>query len=184
VAELGLAEKVVRLHETLDRAAIPHAFGGALALAYYAEPRVTVDVDLNLFVEPARYSDVLAVLSPLGVRRAPAESTVLRDGQGRLWWGRNPVDLFFAHHPLHDAMRARARTVPFGDDEIPVLAPEHLLTVKVVFDRAKDWIDIEQMLVMQPALDTDEVHRWLEEFLAPDDPRLDRLRRLERDLLG
>jgi hypothetical protein len=74
--------------------------------------------------------------------------------------------------------------VPFGNDEIPVLAPEHVLTAKLVFDRAKDWIDIEQMLVMQPALDTDEVHRWLEGFLPPDDPRLDRLRRLERDLLG
>src|SRR5205085_11817026 len=34
VAELGLAEKVVRRHEALDGAGIPHAFGGALAPAY------------------------------------------------------------------------------------------------------------------------------------------------------
>src|SRR5438046_1055943 len=119
VAELGLAEKVVRLHETLDQAGIPHAFGGALALAYYAEPRVTVDIDVNLFVDPSSYSDVLGVLLPLGLDRPPADDAVLRDGQGRLWWGRNPVDLFFAYHPLHDALSARIRRVPLRDDEIP-----------------------------------------------------------------
>jgi len=184
VPELGLAEKVVRLHETLDHAGIPHAFGGALALAYYAEPRVTVDIDVNLFVAPGRYSEVLAVLEPLGLGRLPTEDAVVRDGQGRLWWGRNPVDLFFAYHPLHEAMRDRARTVPFGDDEIPILAPEHLLVAKVLFDRAKDWIDIEQMLILEPALDMEEVHRWLGDYVAPDDQRLDHLRRVENDLLG
>ena len=43
MAELGLAEKVVRLHEALDAAGIPHAFGGALALAYYAEFTQEID---------------------------------------------------------------------------------------------------------------------------------------------
>ncbi len=184
MAELGLADKVVRLHEVLDAAGIPHAFGGALALAYYAEPRVTVDIDVNLFVEPSRFADVLAVLTGLGVTRAPSESAVLRHGQGRVWWGRNPVDLFFAYHPLHDAMRAAARTVPFGDDAIPVLAPEHLLVAKALFDRRKDWLDIEQMLVAQPAIDLDEVHRWLHELTGDDDQRMQHLRSIERELLG
>jgi len=183
VAELGLAEKVVRLDQALDAAGIGHAFGGALALAYYAEPRATIDIDVNLFVDPQQYREVLAVLEPLGIDRAPAEKTVLRDGQGRLWWGRNPVDLFFAYHGLHDAMRQRMRAVPFGNDEIPIIAPQHLLTAKVLFNRAKDWLDIEQMLVTVPAIDMDEVWRWLREMLSPDDERLEHLRRVQRDLL-
>jgi len=172
------------LDEALDAAGIGHAFGGALALAYYAEPRATIDIDVNLFVDPQRYREVLAVLEPLGIDRAPAEDTVLRDGQGRLWWGRNPVDLFFAYHGLHDAMRDRTRTVPFGDDEIPIIAPEHLLTAKVLFNRAKDWLDIEQMLVTVSGLDMDEVWRWLDEFLPPDDERLDHMRRVQQEALG
>ena len=37
--ELGLTERIVRLHEALDGAGLPHAFGGALALAFCtAEP--------------------------------------------------------------------------------------------------------------------------------------------------
>ena len=184
MADLGLADKVVVLHQALDAAGIAHAFGGALALAYYAEPRATIDIDVNLFVDPSRYGDVLGVLEPLGIGRAPAEDAVLAEGQGRLWWGRNPVDLFFAYHGVHEAMRERARVVPFGDNDIPIIAPEHLLTAKVPFNRKKDWVDIEQMLVTVPALDMGEAWRWLREFLPPDDKRLEHLRQVETDLLG
>ena len=113
LAEIGLADKVVRLHRALDDAGVPHAFGGALALAYYGEPRVTVDIDVNVFVEPSRYGELRGVLEPLGVGAGPTSEWVAEEGQARLWWGRNPVDLFFAHDPVHDAMRRAARTVPF-----------------------------------------------------------------------
>ena len=43
---LGLAGKVIAIHEALLDAKLPHAFGGALALAYcVGEPRATRDVD-------------------------------------------------------------------------------------------------------------------------------------------
>jgi hypothetical protein len=58
-------------------------------------------------------------------------------------------------------MRKRARVVPFGDDRIPILAPEHLVVAKVVFNRPEDWLDLEQVLVATPALDFDEIARWL-----------------------
>ena len=45
----SLPEKVVAIHERLARAKTAHAFGDALALAYYAEPRATGDIDLNVF---------------------------------------------------------------------------------------------------------------------------------------
>ena len=41
----------------------PHAFGGALALAYYAEPAATIDIDLNVFVAVDRFDDVAAPLA-------------------------------------------------------------------------------------------------------------------------
>ena len=44
-------------------AKIPHAFGGALALAYYAEPRATIDIDLNLFIPTNRFLEVTGPLS-------------------------------------------------------------------------------------------------------------------------
>ena len=48
-AEPSLVEKIVEVHRGLTRVGIDHAFGGALALAYYTdEPRATADIDLNV----------------------------------------------------------------------------------------------------------------------------------------
>lgn len=181
--EPSLPDKITAIHGALRRARTPHAFGGALALAYYAEPRATVDVDLNVFVSPARHPEVREVLAPLGVGGDVDASVLERDGQCRLFWGRTPVDLFFAYAAVHRAMRRETRTVPFGAGTLPVLAPEHLVVCKAVFDRPKDWLDIEQVLVCVEHLDPDEIRRWLSGIAGADDPRTRRFDELARELL-
>ena len=98
----------------------------------------------------------------------------------RLWWERNPVDIFLAYDQLHEAMREQKRRVPFGTERIPILAPEHLLACKVLFDRPKDWLDIEQMLVTVDDLDVPEALRWVERGAGENDHRSQRLRDLVR----
>ena len=71
---------------------------------------------------------------------------IARDGQARLVWGGSYLDVFFATLDLHLEMAERARLVRFGPVDIPILAPEHLIVCKAVFDRPKDWLDIEEML--------------------------------------
>jgi hypothetical protein len=171
VSEPSLPEKIVAIHEQLASMKAPHAFGGALALAYYAEPRATIDIDLNLFVSPSTYPSVERQLAMLGVGDGVKPETVERDGQCRLRWGNTPVDLFFAYDELHDAMRRAIRNEPFGETTIPVLAPEHLLVCKTIFNRPKDWLDIEQMLVAVEDLDTDDIRTWLDRIVGADDPR-------------
>ncbi len=171
MSEPSLPEKIVAIHEGLREAKVPHAFGGALALAYYAEPRATIDVDLNLFVAPSTYPDIERELAKIGVGDGAQPEVVERDGQCRLHWGTTPIDLFFAYDALHDAMRRAIRSEPFGETRIPVLAPEHLLVCKAIFNRPKDWLDIEQMLVCVEGLDVTEVRAWLDRIVGADDPR-------------
>jgi hypothetical protein len=173
-AERSLPEKVVAIHRALAR--VDHAFGGALALAYYAEPRATHDIDLNVFVPASRARGVTEALGPLGV--APTRETLAhleRDGQGRVWVGRTPLDLFFAYDPFHEAARRGARTVPFADTEIPVLSATHLAVCKAVFDRPKDWVDIDAMLDQDTAIDAAEALRWVGRIAGDTDRRYDRL---------
>jgi hypothetical protein len=181
----SLSQKVVALHEALAAIQVPHAIGGALALAYYAEPRATVDVDINVFVAVDRWPEIRDALEPLGVNVGVDQAALERDGQVRLWWDRNPVDLFFAYDPFHEEMRRAARRVPFAGETIPILAPEHLAVCKAMFDRPKDWLDIEQMVVATDPLDLPEVEAWLEAMVGADNQRLARLReilvRLGRD---
>lgn len=173
----SLPEKVVGIDLAFGKR-IPHAFGGALALAYYAEPRATIDIDVNVFVEPGEADRVEAALGPIGVKPSPDRAALEREGQARWDWDGTPIDLFFANDPIHEAMRRDVRTVPFGESRIPILAPEHLLLCKVAVDRPKDWIDIEQMLLLAPELDLPEIDGWLERMLAAEDPRRKRFAEL------
>jgi len=178
----SLPEKVIAIHGALDAAKVPHAIGGGLALAYYAEPRATVDVDINVFVATERWPDIRTALEPLGVDVTVDLPALERDGQVRLWWDRNAVDLFFSYDEFHEEMSRRARKVPFGNATLRVLSPEHLAVCKAMFDRDKDWIDIEQILVATDPLDLGEIEDWLQRMVGASDPRLARLDEIKRRL--
>ncbi len=186
-AEPSLDEKIVRIDGGLEGAGVDHAFGGALALAYYAEPRATVDVDVNVFATPARGGRTLDALIALGatIERRAALQTAKREGQLRVRWGRTPIDLFFSYDPFHEACRDAKRRVPFGDTTIPILSAEHLVVCKAVFDRRKDWLDIEQILFLQArTYDRTEATRWIDRLIGPDESRAQRLERLTDEILG
>jgi hypothetical protein len=180
----SLPEKIVAIDARLREARIAHAFGGALALAYYAEPRTTIDIDVNLFVEPSAFRAVADAVGPLGVRTDVDARALERDGQCRLWWERTPLDLFFAYDEIHEAMRRGARIVPFGEDRLPILSPEHLLVCKAVFDRPKDWLDIEQVLVSVERIDVVEMRGWLERLVGSSDHRAQRFEQAVEGLLA
>jgi hypothetical protein len=176
VASLTLADRVVGLHQTLTD--IAHAFGGAIALAYYAEPRATIDIDVNVFVTVDRYDDVASRLLPLGIgAREPAiVERVKREGQVRVFWESAPIDLFFSYDPFHDAAAAAVNTVPFRDTTIPILSASHLVVCKVIFNRPRDWVDIEAVLAADDvALDGAEIIRWVGRIAGDTDPRYGRI---------
>jgi hypothetical protein len=181
VSHVSLPEKIEAIDRQLEQQRIDHAFGGALALAYYAEPRATDDIDVNVFLAPKDFARLRAALEPLGIAASDEDERIAqRDGQVRLRWQRNPVDIFLAYDQLHEAMREQKRMVPFGQERIPILAPEHLLACKALFDRPKDWLDIEQMLVTVDDLDVPETLRWVERGAGENDHRPQRLRELIR----
>jgi hypothetical protein len=174
MTKLSLAQRIVALEGAL--ASIPHAFGGALALAYYAEPRATVDIDLNVFVTTDRFPEVARPLRALGV--TVDESTaelVARDGQARVLWDDTPVDLFFVYDPFHRAAEGARRVAPFADTTISILAPEHLVVCKVVFNRPRDWVDVDAIRSTGEPLDTAEILRWVGRIAGDGDPRFERI---------
>jgi hypothetical protein len=175
-----LPEKLVALHRSLAAARVPHAFGGAIALAYWTEdPRGTSDIDVNMFVPADGPERALSAL-PEGVSiPASTAATIARDGQIRLFWGGTPLDLFFDYDPVHEEAARNRRTVPFEGVRIPVLGPVELAVFKVMFDRTRDWADIEAMAA-RGTLDFDAVRATLARMLAEDDPRFARLAEVER----
>jgi hypothetical protein len=136
------ADKIKAVHRALEQAGIPHAFGGALALAFYAEPRETSDIDVNVFVPVERRLEVDKALASLGTDRE------------------HPVHLFFSCDALHEEMPKKIRQVSIGGETIPLVSPEHLVVRKTILNRPKDWRDIEAILA-HTGVDQAEVDAWV-----------------------
>jgi hypothetical protein len=182
---LTLAEKVVALHRALSAKEIPHAFGGAIALAYYTlDARGTQDIDINIFLTAQSCEAVLSSLPEGTERPKDTDAKVERDEQFRVFWKETPVDLFFRYDPIHEDAERHSRTVPFAGSRIPVLGPIELAVFKALFDRTQDWADIEAMLLAN-TLDLEAVRDRLTEMLGSDDARVLRLddaaRRADRE---
>ncbi|MFN2464595.1 MAG: hypothetical protein ABR573_11930 [Candidatus Dormibacteria bacterium] len=181
--EPSLPEKIVQISDALTSGGIGHALGGAVALAYYATPRATDDVDINLFVPVEQHARVQAVLMRLGVKVEDASARLEREGQLRAWWGRTPVDLFYSNLAFHEAMSRATRIVPFADREVRIISPEHLVVWKAAFNRAQDWVDIENLLI-GTRVNRSELDRWAGEILGAGDERLRSLGEFEARALG
>jgi hypothetical protein len=177
---VSLPDRLLELHGALSRHRVPHAFGGAIALAYWTlDPRGTNDIDLNLFLDPSHSGRALRAL-PAGVK-VPDETAgaIDREGQVRLWWKEIPIDLFFSYLPIHEAAARNKRVVPFVGSRIPILGPVELAAFKVMFDRTRDWADIEAMFAAE-TLDVDALRETLGQLLPAGDPRFARLKEAAR----
>jgi hypothetical protein len=175
----GLAAKIERLHDALRAAALPHAFGGALALAFCTgEPRATKDIDLNVFIGVERVGELVDAL-PAPVTLSELNLAQLeRDAQTRAWWDHTPIDVFLSNHPFHDRAKANRRSVPFGGvGELPVLACDDLAVFKAFYARPKDAVDVAAMVVAG-AVDILALAHTVEALLGADDrrPFFDRVR--------
>lgn len=144
---MRLADRIVRLHDALDAAALPHAIGGAISLAYCTrDPRATDDIDVNVFVGIRRLDDLLDALpSEIDVTDA-GRRQLARDAQARVFWDETPVDLFLANHPFHGRSQERAVLRPFEGREIPMLSCIDLAVYKSFFARPKDAVDVAEMV--------------------------------------
>lgn len=170
----NLSELLLSVHDSLEDAGIPHAVGGAIALAYCTlDPRGTRDLDFNVFVGPERAREVFAALPDSVEVSGERLERLERDGQVRLRSGITPVDLFLSVLPFHDHVAQHIRQVPFEGRTIPVLSCTALVVFKAMFDRTQDWADIEAMVEAQ-SFDVDEASHWLREMLG-DDRRIEQL---------
>ncbi len=173
---VDLTSKIISLHEMLDAAGVTHQFGGAIALAWYRNPRATTDIDVNLTLPPDAAEPILLMLARLGVTVAVEDRELIAvDGQARLDWGGSFLDVFFATMDLHFEMAEYARVVRFGAVDIPILAPEDLIICKAVFNRPKDWLDIEEMLRWGTKVDADRALGWVGVLLGPESEEYARL---------
>lgn len=170
-----LIERLFAVLDALEAARIPHAVGGAIALAFCTkDPRGTRDLDLNIFLEVDHAEMVLKAL-PDEIPWGQREVRLIREtGQVRLRWEDTPVDLFFNNLPLHEEVARGQVTGQLKGREIPVLDATSLVIFKAMFNRTKDWADIEEILAHSRSAVSEATNR-VAELIGNDDPITRRL---------
>jgi hypothetical protein len=190
-AEPRTAVELARtIADALADANLSYAVGGALALAYYAPPRATVDVDLNIFVPPreglARVIDVLSSVGfqpdePMAALQRRAET----DGQFRGHAHGLRVDVFVPALTFYAELESRRRLVTLAGRPIWILSAEDLVVLKMMFYRRKDLADVEAVMRDQRnKIDRASIRRKLAELVGEDDERLRELTNIEHDVDG
>jgi len=127
-------------------------FIGGLALQRWGEPRLTQDVDLTVISgfgrEPEYADQFLSAFSP---RIPDARAFALRH-RVLLLLGRNgiPLDIALGAMPFED--RAVSRSVSFSSADgvsLQICTAEDLIVFKAFAGRARDWVDIEGVVIRQ-----------------------------------
>lgn len=182
---MSLVELVLEVHHHLDAADLSHAFGGALALAYVAEPRGTVDIDVNVFSPMTEIETILEVFSSISLRPERRREDWVPFAGIRLRRDAHPfpVDVFPALGERYLQIERRCERHPFGhgEDRLPFLSAEDLTVFKLSFGRDKDWVDIRGIAAAEPDLDVAYIEDQLVGLRGPlMHPRVARLRSLIR----
>lgn len=180
---MDLVSLIVAVHHRLDGASLPHAFGGALALAFVAVPRGTVDIDVNVFVGTEELDRIDAALEPVGYRASASGADAAGFGGIRLVHDDEPfpLDVFPSLDERYANVEHRIELHPFGPEAelLPFLSAEDLAVFKLSFGRPKDWVDLESIATNRPDLDLDYIEEQLIALRGPTmNPRFMRFHRL------
>ncbi|MGQ9425277.1 hypothetical protein ACXYTJ_05935 [Gilvimarinus sp. F26214L] len=175
---MNLPEKIVALHRQLEAAGLPHAFGGALALAWCTlRARGTIDIDINIFVDSEQYESVLSALPDAIESSDKQRRELVQEGQVRLWWEQTPVDVFLNTTDFHQEAARRVRWEQFMGCSVPFLSCGDLAVLKAFFNRTQDWADLEAMSAAG-TLNVNKVSAVLIHYLGADDERIEKLQTL------
>ncbi|HPE34404.1 MAG TPA: nucleotidyltransferase [Bacteroidales bacterium] len=123
---------------------------GGYSVIYYGYSRGTEDMDIWLKPDNRNKEKLITTLSKLGINREDL------DKLGKLdftipqvfFIGKKPLKIDFLTHVegvTWDEAVGETRRFPLENEQIPVVAYHHLITMKMVSSRARDKNDVEQL---------------------------------------
>ncbi len=154
----GLFDAALEIQQFVQSRSWSYCIIGGLAVIRWGESRMTQDVDLSLltgFGDEKPY--VLDILKTFRSRIPQAEIFALQYRTLLIAASNGTaIDISLAALPFEEQMIERATSFAFAPEcSLLTCSAEDVIVLKAFANRAKDWIDIEGILIRQhQALDT------------------------------
>lgn len=169
------------MEDDLDRLRVPlaammrwfHAAGiraaviGGVAASLLGKPRLTKDIDAvvldtdaeSLLESGAAFGFVARTTDAREFARN-TRMLLLRYAKGNI-----DIDLSLGALPFETEVIERSSMIDVGAGvSIRIASPEDIIIMKAIAGRARDVMDIENIIQATPALDVDRIRRWVREF--------------------
>ncbi len=146
-----VADVAARLAERLEDIGCDYALGGAIALACWAEPRGTVDVDVSFYLPIKEAGKTVAVLHAIDAEfsESKVRESLAEHGFCSVQFLGRRLDVFLPIAEIYEAARTRRKKMLVGDRQVMVWDAETLCVFKMMFFRRKDLADVEAILRTQ-----------------------------------
>ena len=161
---------IANVARDLTARGLPFMLIGGQAVLLHGEPRLTLDIDITLGVDPGRLDDVMDACEVLGLRPLPSEpdrfvrSTFVlpaADATGLR------VDFIFSTTPYERQAIERAQHVELAGVAVPFASAEDLILHKLFAGRPRDLEDAAGIVRRKGEnLDWKYMERWAEQFSA------------------
>lgn len=161
----GLFQAGLEIQNFMQQMSWKFCFIGGLAVIRWGESRMTQDVDLSLFTGFGNEKKYIEEILKKFKSRISQPIDFAVKNRVLLVIASNdvPVDISFAGLPFEREMIERAK--PFDFDEgcsLITCSAEDLIVLKVFADRARDWNDVEGVVVKhRKSLDINYIFRQL-----------------------
>lgn len=147
---MDLITELQNIIEAFDKEKIDYALCGGLALAVYARPRATLDIDI--MVEPSLLDKIKQIVEKLGFN-IPAMPMTFKGGSVRIQ-RMTKIDNQSREHLVLDLLIVTPETKPSWDSRVSVeweggtlkvLSPKGLIMLKSLRKSGQDMDDIEYL---------------------------------------
>jgi predicted nucleotidyltransferase len=166
---MELNETLFDLIRLLDENNVPYAVMGGLAVRVYSIPRATLDIDLTIAIERPHLSGLFDKLEQCEFSVPEVYRTGWVDNVAemplvklrRYVAGRGiDVDVFLAETAYQQILMTRRRVAEIEGSRVVLVSPEDLILLKLVANRPRDLVDVQEILFTLGELDRDYLREW------------------------
>ena len=160
----------------LEQAGVAYMLTGSIAVGYYAQPRMTRDIDLVVELEPGDAERIAAAFAPeFNCDVDVIRGAIARQSLFNLIHVEGVVKVDFVvrkDRPYRREEFRRRRHIEIGGHALWVVSPEDLILSKLAWAKASrsemQLRDVRQLLTSVPTLDQTYLDRWAAHLTVTD----------------